>query len=162
MPSWSEPSTRRRRTFAPVAISAAPYETSSFVDSRATRAAVSSFMTDTRESSSTSLSSHQPARTKSASSRLDRPARYDFDKGGRSYGGSCSRPTIRTDPEAPAERSSRAHDAAATPPPISRKSACRSATSGGAGRLAPRGEAGGGLFPAPPVEHGQHPVARPH
>src|SRR3954468_13745864 len=161
MPSWSLPSTRSRRTFAPVAISAVPYETSSFVERRATRASVSSFITETRASSSTSFSSHHAAGRNSASSRPDLPARYDFESGGRSYGGSCSRPTTRTEPASrpPAARSSRAHEAAATPPPISRKSACRSATSGGARRLALRREAGRDLVLEPGVEHEQHLVA---
>src|SRR3954447_16160233 len=161
MPSWSLPSTRSRRTFAPVAISAVPYETSSFVDRRATRASVSSFIAETRASSSTPFSPPHDAGRNSASSRPDLPARYDFDSGGRSYGGACSRPTTRTDPASrpPTARNSRAQEPAATPPPISRKSACRSATSGGARRLALRREARGDLLLEPGVEHDQHLVA---
>src|SRR5436305_5833524 len=163
MPSWSQPSTRSRRTLAPVAISACPNSTSSFVESRATRASVSSFITEARVSSSTSFSCHQLAGRNAAASRSDAPARYAFDSGGRSYGASCSRPTTSTDrPAAPspsAARSSRAHEAAATPPPISRKSTRRSATPGGAGRLTLRCEARGDLLLEARVEHEQYLVA---
>src|SRR3954462_3791849 len=161
MPSRSAaPSTFRRRTIAPVAIRALPNETSSFDDSRATRASVSSFIADTRVSSSTSFSSHHESARNSASSRDEAPARYPFDSGGRSYGASFSRPTTSTEPEAPRARSSRAHDAAATPPPTSRKSTCRSATSGDARRLAgDRGEARRDLLLEPGVEHEQALVA---
>src|SRR3954453_2367843 len=157
IPSRSEPSAFSRRTIAPVAISALPNSTSSFVDSFARRASVSSFMTDTRVSTSTS----SPRGRSSASARVDCPDRYDFDSGGRSYGGSFSRPTTTTDPSAPPSRSARAHDAAATPPPISRKSAWRSATSGVA-RPAVRSEARRDLVLEPGVEHEQDLVAGLH
>src|SRR3954451_18447593 len=160
MPSRSAaPSARSRRTFAPVATSADPYETSSFDDSRTKRSPGSIFIADTRVSSSTSFSSHQAAGTIRASSRAERPARYPFDSGGRSYGGSCSRPTSSTDPSAPDSRSARAQEAAATPPPISRKSAGRPATSGVA-RPAVRREARRDLVLEAGVEHEQHLVAR--
>src|SRR3954447_3012262 len=159
MPSRSDPSTRSRRTIAPVAIKALPNDTSSRVESRATRAATSSFITDARVSNSTSFSDHQDEGRNPASSRPDRPARYPFDSGGRSYGGSFSRPTTSTDPDDPAARSERAHEAAATPPPISRKSTCRSATSGGARGLVRGREAGRDLVLEPGVEHEQDLVA---
>src|SRR5436190_165622 len=158
MPSRSAPSARRRRTFAPVAINADPNDTSSFEESRTTRSPTSSFIADTRVRSSTEFSSHQDSGTISASSRAAPPARYAFDSGGRSYGGSFSRPTTSTDPEAPSERSVRAHDAAAIPPPISRKSTWRSATSGVA-RPAVGVEARRDLVLEPGVEHQQHLVA---
>ena len=58
MPSSSAPSARRRRTLAPVAISALSKLTDSFVERVATRSAVSSFITLVRVSSSTSCSAH--------------------------------------------------------------------------------------------------------
>src|SRR5215211_8410715 len=160
MPSRSAPSARSRFTFAPVAISALPKRTSSFVDSFTTRSAGSSFITLTRVPSSTSFSSHHPAGFQSAASRSAFPARYSFDSGGRSYGGSASRPTIRIEPPAPSSRSVAAQLAAATPPPISRKSTSRSAMRGSGGaRLARWLEHRRDLVLEPGVEHEQHLVA---
>src|SRR4051795_4870833 len=118
MPSRSLPSTRSRRTIAPVAIRHFPNDTSSRDDSRTTRDSKSSFIAETRVSNSTEFSSHHEAGRNDASARPDDPARYPFDSGGRSYGASCSPPTPSTEPDAPAARSSRAHDAAPPPPPI--------------------------------------------
>src|SRR3954468_4992980 len=160
MPSRSAaPSARSRRTFAPVATSADSNETSSFDDSRTKRSPTCIFTADTRVRSSTPFSSHQAGGTTSASSRAECPARYPFDSGGRSYGGSCSRPTTSPEPPAPPSRRARAHEAAATPPPISRKSAWRSATSGVA-RSAVRREARRDLVLEAGVEHQQDLVAR--
>src|SRR4051812_14799392 len=183
MPSRSDPSTRSRRTIAPVAIKALPNDTSSRVDSRATRAATSSFITDARVSNSTSFSDHQDEGRNPAASRADRPARYPFDSGGRSYGGALSPPPTSTppgDPPAPPQPAPqsppppppphqqtpgpagprrRAPGAAAPPPPISRKSTCRSATSGGARGLVRGREAGRDLVLEPGVEHEQDLVA---
>src|SRR3954471_17186998 len=108
-------------------------------------------MTDTRVSTSTS----SPRGRSSASARVDCPARYDFDSGGRSYGGAFSRQTPPTAPSAPPPRSARAHEAAATPPPIRRKSAWRSATSGVA-RPAVRIEARRDLVLEAGIEHEQY------
>src|SRR5438046_565737 len=160
MPSRSAaPSARSRRTFAPVARSADPNDTSSFEDSFTTRSEVSSFIAETRVRSSTSFSSHQDAGSTNASSRPDRPAIYPLDSGGRAYGGSCSRPTTSTEPEAPDSRSVCAQEAPATPAPMIRKSTWRSATSGGA-RLARRLETRRDLFLESGVQHQQHLVAR--
>src|SRR3954451_16334703 len=163
MPSRSAPSARSRRTFAPVAISAEANDTSSFDESRTTRSPTSSFIADTRVRSSTEFSSHHDSGTINASSRPDRPARYPFDSGGRSYGGACSPPATRTDtedPPAPRERPpagtpppapgrGRPRDAPPPPPPSSRTSTSRSATSGGARGLVRGREAGRDLVLEP-------------
>jgi hypothetical protein len=61
MPSSSAPGTRSRRTLAPVASSALPKATSSLLESFATRAPVSSFITLVRVANSTPLEAHQSA-----------------------------------------------------------------------------------------------------
>src|SRR5947209_10292168 len=120
MPSTCAPSTLSRRTLAPVATSAWPYSTSLLSDSRATRAAGSSFIALVRVRTSTSSGT-----SSAIASRSTRPRRYSFEHGGRSYGASSSRPTSRTLPSNPRERSSAAHAAPATPPPTSRTSTTR-------------------------------------
>src|SRR3712207_3788929 len=84
-------------------------------------------MTLVRVASSTSYSEYQSAGFHRAASRSCLPDKYRFDSGGRSYGGSTSRPTIRIEPSAPPERSVAAQPAAAPPPPTSRESTSRSA-----------------------------------
>src|SRR3954453_23804718 len=152
MPSRSEPSTRSRRTIAPVAISAFPKRTSSLFESRATRSPVSSFITLVRVSTSTS----PPVSSGTASP----PRRYSLDSGGRSYGASASRPTTRIEPAPPSCRSVRAQLVEAGPPPISRKSTSRPANELGGLRLPAAGlEHGGDLLLEPGVEHKEHLVA---
>ncbi len=107
-------------TFAPVAISAFSNSTSSPPCSFAVRASVSRLITFVFVRSSTPFCSYQSAGLTWASSRLASPRRYSFDSGGRSYGGSGSRPTSMISPSAPCLRSSAAQVPAAIPPPISR------------------------------------------
>jgi hypothetical protein len=75
MPSRSQPSTRSRFTFAPVAIRACSKRISSFVESVATRAWVSSFITLVRVRMSMRCSSHHSSGRNSASSRPSLPWR---------------------------------------------------------------------------------------
>ena len=72
--SWA-PSSRRRRTFAPVAMSATPYSTTSLVESVAVRAAVSSFITLVRVASSIECFAYQAASWNRQASRSSAPAR---------------------------------------------------------------------------------------
>src|SRR5689334_8417507 len=69
-------------------------------------------------SRSTRFSVNQFAPPSSASSRGFSPPRYDFDTAVRSYGGSGSRETTRTEPSAPSSRSVRAAENPASPPPM--------------------------------------------
>ena len=70
MPSRSQPSTRRRLTLEPVASSAVSNSTSSLVESVATRASASSFVTLVRVRTSIRCSSHHSPGRKSPSSRF--------------------------------------------------------------------------------------------
>ena len=75
MPSSSHPSTVSRRTFAPVATSAWPKDTSSFVDSVATRCSASSFVTLVRVISSASFSPHHSGAARRICSFFSSPRR---------------------------------------------------------------------------------------
>src|SRR5829696_1229742 len=153
MPSSCAPSTRSRRTLAPVAISATPYSTTSFVESVASRAAVSSRITLVLVASSIERFAYQPASWIRQASRSCAPARYPLDAGGRSYGGSGSRPTSRTEPPKPPSCSASAHAAPAAPPPTISAPTSRSATG------AVRDEEAGDVLLEARVEHDQHLVA---
>ena len=107
-------------TRAPVAISAFENSTSSFVCSFAVRVPTSSDMTLAPVSSSTPFSSYHSAPFTKASSRLLSPRMYSLESGGRSYGGSGSRPTSRIDASPSRFLISAAQWADAMPPPISR------------------------------------------
>src|SRR4051794_27187675 len=85
-------------------------------------------MTLTRVTTSMPADAHQSAGCRYVASRSTPPRRKSFEQGGRSYGGSASRPTSRTEPSNPRSRSSSAHEDDATPPPTSRTSTSRSAT----------------------------------
>src|SRR4051812_4154051 len=111
-------------------------------------------MTLTRVTTSIPADDHQSAGCRYVASRSMLPRRKSFEHGGRSYGGSASRPTSRTEPSKPRSRSSSAHEADATPPPTSRTSTSRSATGQRPGEL--RGDD----VLEPGVEHEQHLVAR--
>src|SRR5262245_16345694 len=137
-------------TFAPVAISALSNPISSPPCSFAVRASTSSDNTFVPVRSSTPFSSYQETGLTWASSLVASPRRYSLVSGGRSYGGSLSRPTSTIFPSAPPLRSSAAQYPAANPP-ISRKSV-RSGTV--------RPEEDLQLFLQPRIEDGQHLVAR--
>src|SRR4051812_18287989 len=160
MPSFCEPSMWwSTLTRAPVASSAFPNPTSSPPCSFTDLAPVSSDITLRPANSSTPFSSYHSGGWTRASSCVASPRMYSFVSGGRSYGGSGSRPTSRIDPSAPRFRSSAAQCADAIPPPTSRKSTSRSATP--APRLvAVRVEVGLQVVLAPRVEHREHLVAR--
>src|SRR4051812_11501362 len=71
---------------------------------------------------------HQSSGCRYVPPRSTAPRRNSFEHGGRSYGGSASRPTSSTEPPKSRFRSSSAHEADATPPPTSRTSTSRSVT----------------------------------
>ena len=75
MPSLSQPSTRKRRTFAPVASSSLPNFSASSPGSFAIRSPASIFMTLLRVRTSTFSSSHSDWDFQSASSFVSLPAR---------------------------------------------------------------------------------------
>src|SRR5829696_1783618 len=153
MPSSCAPSTRSRRTLAPVAISATPYSTTSFVESVASRAAVSSRITLVLVASSIERFAYQPASWIRQASRSCAPARYPLDAGGRSYGGSGSRPTSSIWPPNSPSCSASAQAAPAAPPPTISAPTSRSATG------AVRDEQLGDVVLEPRVEHDEHLVA---
>ena len=108
MRSRFAPSTLSKLTFAPGASSAFSKPTSSPPCSFTVRASESSDITFVPVRSSTEFSSYQDSGLTWASSRSDSPRRYSLESGGRSYGGSGSRPASRISPSAPRLRSSAA------------------------------------------------------
>src|SRR5688572_28655476 len=145
MPSSSAPSTRSRRTFAPVASTACRNETAS-PGSFATRVAGSSFITLVRIRRSSPSGS-----PRYVCSRPTSPRRYSLEQNGRSYGGSTSRPASRIEPSKPPACSASAHAAPAAPAPTIRTSTLSTAVVAH--------ELARDVLLEPGVEHHEHLVA---
>src|SRR5436305_10914323 len=135
MPPSSVPGTFSRRTPEPVASSAFSKLTSCPSERDTARSEASSPVTETRVRTSTCCSWYHSGGRNSVSSRDSSSRRYPFEQGGRLYGRSGSRPISRIEPSAPDSRSHRAQLPAASPPPRSRYSTCRSAIVGWAGAV---------------------------